>query len=395
MCRFAAYLGEPVLIEDLLYEPDAALVRQAVDPELMSLLNLGGFGLAAWDPGSPDPGRPLTYQEYDAARTSTGTCGCCAARSGRARWWLTCAGSFTTAASVLARTISIRFCSRARASRCAQNGDLYDFGRMRYDLLEYIDPQLAGLIEGTTDTEWVYALVLSQLEDPFLPVGPEEAARAVERTLEILRELRGRRQIATQSPVNLVLIDGTWMLATRYAYDYGWYPDDGSFFADEREHDFTSCWWRKTTSSDSAAGRRDVRHGRRGGDLRGDRKRAAHQAHRRLARGPRVFDARVHPCRGREARRRHPRAGLVDTATRQAEGGTADRKACLEASYASRLAFRPTSCATESSRQQPDHHEDCGDDAGQLQHENCQPPQQEAKKHWRLYVIPAKAGTQA
>ena len=52
MCRFAAYLGEPVLIEDLPFEPDAALVRQAVDPELMSLLNLGGFGLAAWDPGS-------------------------------------------------------------------------------------------------------------------------------------------------------------------------------------------------------------------------------------------------------------------------------------------------------------------------------------------------------
>ena len=44
MCRFAAYLGEPVLIEDLLYGSDGALVRQVVDPELMSLLNLGGFG---------------------------------------------------------------------------------------------------------------------------------------------------------------------------------------------------------------------------------------------------------------------------------------------------------------------------------------------------------------
>ena len=36
---------------------------------------------------------------------------------GAARWWRTCEGSFTTAASALARTISIRFCSRARASR--------------------------------------------------------------------------------------------------------------------------------------------------------------------------------------------------------------------------------------------------------------------------------------
>ena len=125
----------------------------------------------------------------------------------------------------------------------AQNGDLYDFGRMRYDLLEYIDPQLARLIEGTTDTEWVYALVLSQLEHPFLPIGPEEAARAVERALrDPARAARAARD-RDQLPVNLVLIDGTWMLATRYAYDYGWYPDDGSFFAAEREHDFTSLWY--------------------------------------------------------------------------------------------------------------------------------------------------------
>ena len=33
------------------------------------------------------------------------------------------------------------------------------------------------------------------------------------------------------------------MLATRYAFDYGWYPDDESFFAKEREHDFTSLWY--------------------------------------------------------------------------------------------------------------------------------------------------------
>ena len=42
MCRVLAYLGEPVLVNDLLYGADASLVRQAVDPELMSLLNLGG-----------------------------------------------------------------------------------------------------------------------------------------------------------------------------------------------------------------------------------------------------------------------------------------------------------------------------------------------------------------
>jgi hypothetical protein len=32
------------------------------------------------------------------------------------------------------------------------------------------------------------------------------------------------------------------MVATRFAFDYGWYPDDESFFAGEREFDFTTLW---------------------------------------------------------------------------------------------------------------------------------------------------------
>src|SRR5262249_4776849 len=76
----------------------------------------------------------------------------------------------------------------------------------------------------------------------FAPVELEQAAQAVRDTLALLREVRSRRSIATQSPVNLVLTDGSWMLATRYAFDYGWYPDDGSFFAHEREHGFPSVW---------------------------------------------------------------------------------------------------------------------------------------------------------
>jgi predicted glutamine amidotransferase len=109
------------------------------------------------------------------------------------------------------------------------------------------------MIEGTTDTEWVYALMLSMLDDPFAPVAAEEAATAVERTLDVLREVREARGIAVQSPVNLVLTDGRWLLATRFAFDYGWYPEDDSFFASEREHDFTSLWFRAPDSSNGEA----------------------------------------------------------------------------------------------------------------------------------------------
>src|SRR4051794_12432331 len=62
VCRVMGYVGDPVLVDDLLFGADQALARQALDPRLMSLLNLGGFGFVAWDGASRDPGRPFTYR---------------------------------------------------------------------------------------------------------------------------------------------------------------------------------------------------------------------------------------------------------------------------------------------------------------------------------------------
>src|SRR5438046_10395780 len=61
MCRALLYLGEPVLLDNLLFQPDSALVRQAYMPKMLNLLNLAGFGLRAWDPGSHAPGKPYFY----------------------------------------------------------------------------------------------------------------------------------------------------------------------------------------------------------------------------------------------------------------------------------------------------------------------------------------------
>ena len=57
MCRALLYLGEPVLLDNFLYQPDSALVRQTYMPKMLNMLNLAGFGLRAWDPASHQPER--------------------------------------------------------------------------------------------------------------------------------------------------------------------------------------------------------------------------------------------------------------------------------------------------------------------------------------------------
>ena len=61
MCRALLYLGQPVLLDNLLYQPDSALVRQSYMPKMLHMLNLAGFGLRAWDPHSHAPDTPFSY----------------------------------------------------------------------------------------------------------------------------------------------------------------------------------------------------------------------------------------------------------------------------------------------------------------------------------------------
>jgi len=51
----------------------------------------------------------------------------------------------------------------------AHNGDLARFAEMRPGLARHVRPELAHHIRGTTDSEWIYALVVSQLDEPHAP----------------------------------------------------------------------------------------------------------------------------------------------------------------------------------------------------------------------------------
>jgi glutamine amidotransferase len=242
VCRVLAYLGDPVPLDGPLFAADNSLIAQSVGARLMSLLNIGGFGLAAWEARSPDPQRPYLYRTTGVPVFDRN---------------LKALAEKVHATSAIAHVRGVVYDPaetvgpqnlhpfRFRDARVvlAQNGDLHGFGQMKYDLLEHVAPELASCIEGTTDTEWIYALLLSQLADPFGPATAEELVEATEAALLILRGLRERRGVCTQSPVNLVIGDGDCLVATRFCFDYGWYPDDGSFFAGEREFDFTSMWY--------------------------------------------------------------------------------------------------------------------------------------------------------
>ena len=167
MCRWLAYSGSPVLLEDLLFKPKNSLVVQSKHSKLGATTTNGdGFGVgwygAAGSPGcSAAPSRPGT----------TATCASC--RPSRAR-----GGCSPTSAPRRARRSSRPTAIPFRHGDWLwmHNGVLAGFPTMKRDLAMAVDPSLFPEIEGSTDSEMLFFLALTfGLEDD----PPTAVARAV------------------------------------------------------------------------------------------------------------------------------------------------------------------------------------------------------------------------
>ena len=241
MCRVVGYLGRPLLLDSVLFATDSSLARQTYSPRMMAtFLNLAGFGMAAWDEDSVRPEEPFLYKVTSLPAFDRN---------------LKCLAEKVTARCVIAHVRGVTYSEHEVLSQTnlhpfrfpdvrvtlAHNGHLREFGRMRYDLVGHVHPTFVRYIEGTTDSEWIYALLLSQLDAPFGNPDAEEIANATVNTLRIVREIREKHEIETSSPVNLFVSTGTCLVATRFSFDYGWYPEGDTML--ETDLPFVSLWY--------------------------------------------------------------------------------------------------------------------------------------------------------
>jgi glutamine amidotransferase len=240
VCRVLAYLGRPISLVDVLYETDNSLVRQAHSPRMTAMLNLAGFGVAAWEPRSPRPADPFVYRSTTLPVYDQNL------RSLAAKLEPTCVlahvrGVEYTGSEVVNERNLHPFHHAGVGVALAHNGHLREFDQMRFSLLPYIHPRFQQRIEGMSDTAWLYSVFLSQLDDPYAIPAVDELADATVRTLEIVRTVRERHGIRTSSPTNLFITTGRSIVATRFSFDYGWYPDADALL--EVDLPFVSLWY--------------------------------------------------------------------------------------------------------------------------------------------------------
>src|SRR5262249_27042620 len=146
--------------------PDISFVNQTHQAALFHRLNLAGSGLLAWDARSDTPALPYVYRAtqlaiYDRnlralARKVKATCLLAHLR-----------GVAYDTRAIISEANLHPFLFEGACLALAHNGQLARFDEVKFELLPFIKPELAQKVRGSTDSEWIYALLLSQLPDPY------------------------------------------------------------------------------------------------------------------------------------------------------------------------------------------------------------------------------------
>jgi glutamine amidotransferase len=242
MCRVLMYKGDAVRLDDLLYQPNNSLVKQAYDPQMLDALSLAGFGLLAWDDSSRDPHVPFSYRSANIPIFDHNLKAL--AEKLRVTALIAHVRGVPYSENVTVGEQNLHpFRYKGYRLAMAHNGQLASFDRMRFALVEHIRPEIARLIRGDTDTEWIYAVLLSQLDDPRGELSADEVAQAVVRTLSIIREIRHHHDIDTSSPTNLFISDGRFVVAVRFAFDYGCYDMNDPAPYQNFDQEFLGIWY--------------------------------------------------------------------------------------------------------------------------------------------------------
>ena len=201
MCRVLAYIGPEIPVESLLLTPDNSLINQTLDPELHPELQLAGWGFGAWSEHLLKPEAPLLYRRPMAAFYDDNVEGIIPSLQASTLLAHVRAASYN-AGVVLADENCHPFSYQKTPWIIAQNGSLPNWQVLQRDLLAHVKDEYLEQMRGTTDTEFLYVLLLSLLEGD----SDEDVQRAFEEMVKIIVQAMHDLDLADLMKLKLALV---------------------------------------------------------------------------------------------------------------------------------------------------------------------------------------------
>ncbi len=201
MCRWMAYSGSPVLLEDLLYRPKHSLIDQSLHSRLgAETTNGDGFGVGWYGLGD----QPALFRCIEPAWNDRNL----REISSQITSGLVFAHVRASSGGAIQQTNCHPF--RHDSWLWMHNGLIFDFATLKRDLVLHVDPELYPNIEGSADSEVFFYLALSLglREDP---------PKAVAKAAGLIEEAGRRHGVAQPLQMSVATTDGTTIWAFRYS----------------------------------------------------------------------------------------------------------------------------------------------------------------------------------
>lgn len=207
MCRLLGYIGSPVSLEKLLYQPEHSLIVQSYKPQEMNsgVVNADGFGIG-WYHHNQDT-EPFTYKNTFPIWNDVN---------------LPSLSRYIESSCILAYVRSATAGQALDFSNCqpfgyedllfTHNGCITNFRQTLYrPIRQEFNDEIYQLINGTTDSEHMFGLLLHHYQ-----ASPDKGLQpALQVTLLELNQLAKLYQ--TEVSANIVISDRNNLIASRFA----------------------------------------------------------------------------------------------------------------------------------------------------------------------------------
>ncbi len=201
MCRWLAYSGAPIHLDEVLFKPDHSLIDQSLRAAASPTTTNGdGFGIG-WYGQRETPG---VYKDIRPAWNDLNLHAIAAQIESR----MFLAHVRATTGSPVQRTNCHPF--DFDNWLLVHNGEIRQFSKLHRDLAFAITPELFPAIRGSTDSEIMFLLALS--------FGLEsDVQAAVARMAGLVEDTAARRGVANALQMTLGISDGKSLFAVRYS----------------------------------------------------------------------------------------------------------------------------------------------------------------------------------
>ncbi len=212
MCRLMAYMGSPIIIDKLLYQPKNSLITQSINAkEIEEPLNGDGFGIG-WYVADVNY-EPVTFVSINPAWSNRNL------RNLAPKIRTECFIAHVRAASVGEVSESNCHPFQYKNLLMMHNGGVENFSSIKRQIREPLTDEFYNWIKGQTDSEHIFALLLHYLYAESISPTAEAVVLAFEKVFKHLSQLMKENGIQEAAYLNMVVTNGLFIVGTRYVSD--------------------------------------------------------------------------------------------------------------------------------------------------------------------------------